>query len=161
MTWSGFRPSDDACTYGYLVPANQFAVVVLGYLVKIIETFYCYKSDLLLKIKILKTEIENGIEKYAIIDTTDFGEVNAYEVEGLDNYLIMDDANVPSLLSLPYLGYCDKNNPRYLNTRRLILSKANPYFYSGKEATGIGSPHTPPDYVWPISLAIQGLNKRL
>ena len=35
MTWSGFRPSDDACAYGYLIPSNMFAVVVLGYLAEI------------------------------------------------------------------------------------------------------------------------------
>ena len=69
----------------------------------------------------------------------------------------MDDANVPSLLSLPYLGCVDADNPVYLNTRKMLLSKANPYYYEGAAAKGIGSPHTPENYVWPISLCIQGL----
>lgn len=156
MTWSGFRPSDDSCTYGYLVPSNQFAVVVLGYLIKIVDAFYEDES-LLHEIKTLKVEIEEGIEKYTIVNNKKYGEMYAYEVDGLGNQLMMDDANVPSLLSLPYLEYCAKDDPRYLNTRKFILSKSNPFFYTGKDASGVGSPHTPKDYVWPISLAIQGL----
>ena len=69
----------------------------------------------------------------------------------------MDDANVPSLLSLPYLGCVKADDAVYLQTRRMILSRANPYYYEGTSAQGIGSPHTPKDYIWPISLCMQGL----
>ncbi len=81
----------------------------------------------------------------------------AYEVDGLGNQLFMDDANVPSLLSLLFLGYCKEHDPIYLNTREKCLSNQNPYYYSGNYLTGVGSPHTPHQYVWPISIAMEGL----
>ncbi|EFS03967.1 conserved hypothetical protein, partial [Listeria seeligeri FSL S4-171] len=86
-----------------------------------------------------------------------FGEIYAFEVDGFGNQLLMDDANVPSLLSLPIIGYSDKEEKIYQNTRNFILSKDNPYYFEGEMAKGIGSPHTPKGYIWPIGLAIQGL----
>ena len=156
MTWSGFRPSDDACKYGYLVPANFFAVKSLDQLAEIVDAF-CPDEELLARIKNLRSDIAAGLAAYATVEHPEFGKVYAYEVDGKGNYHIMDDANVPSLLSLPYLGCVDADNPVYLNTRKMLLSKANPYYYEGAAAKGIGSPHTPENYVWPISLCIQGL----
>ena len=75
----------------------------------------------------------------------------------MGNFNLMDDANVPSLLSLPYLGYCPADDELYKNTRDFILSKANPYYFEGGKAKGIGSPHTPKDHIWPIALSMQGL----
>ena len=80
----------------------------------------------------------------------------AYEVDGLGHALLMDDSNVPSLMAAPYLGYCAADDPLYLSTRRTLLSAENPFYYEGAYAKGIGSPHTPPRYVWPIALSIQG-----
>ena len=156
MTWSGFRPSDDACVYGYLVPANMFAVVILGYLNEIYTTVY-NDSALAEEASALKSEIQDGINKYAVVDDPDFGKVYAYEVDGKGNAIFMDDANVPSLLSLPYLGYCDIDDELYQNTRKLILSKKNKYYYEGSFAKGIGSPHTPEGYIWHIALVMQAL----
>lgn len=156
MTWSGFRPSDDACQFGYLVPSNMFACVVLGYLQEIAGTIYD-DPDMVQVAARLQAEIRQGIETYAVIDHPEFGKVFAYEVDGLGHANLMDDANVPSLLSAPYLGYCRFDDPIYQNTRRMILSKANPYYYEGKVLKGIGSPHTPPEYVWHIALSMQGL----
>ncbi|MBR5519921.1 MAG: glycoside hydrolase family 125 protein [Clostridia bacterium] len=156
MTWSGFRPSDDACTYGYLVPSNMFAVVALTEMAEILRTIYADET-LAAKADALRNEIDAGIHAHAIIETAEFGKVYAYEVDGLGNHLFMDDANVPSLMSAPYLGYCDVNDPIYQNTRKMLLSSANPYYYEGKAAKGIGSPHTPVDSIWPIALAMQGL----
>lgn len=156
MTWSGFRPSDDACEYHYLVPSNMFAVVVLSYLAEIYEEIF-EDENKVNRINKLKTEIDNGIKEYAIVKNKGGKDVFAYEVDGLGNYKIMDDANVPSLLSAPYLGYCEYENPIYQETRKTILSEENPYYYTGKEAEGIGSPHTPENYVWHISLAMEGL----
>lgn len=156
LTWSGFRPSDDACVYGYLIPSNMFAVVVLGYLEEILSKFY-NEDDFKKCVTNLKNEIFEGIEKYGITKTEAFGEIYAYEVDGFGQYNIMDDANVPSLLAMDYLGYKGKDPKVAENTKKLILSDANPYFYSGKIAEGIGSPHTPIRYIWHISLAMQGL----
>jgi meiotically up-regulated gene 157 (Mug157) protein len=83
--------------------------------------------------------------------------VYAYEVDGRGGVFLADDGNSPSLLSLPLLGWCDADDPLYTATRAMILSAANPYYYSGSAASGIGSPHTPERHVWPIALAIQGL----
>lgn len=156
MIWSGFRPSDDACKYGYLVPSNMFAEKVCTYIAEISQKYY---DDLELKetAEKLRCDIHEGIEEYAVVDRDGFGEIYAYEVDGFGNVNCMDDANVPSLLSLPWLGCVDKEDERYIRTRSFILSKENPYYYEGKYAKGIGSPHTPKDYIWPIALSMQGL----
>lgn len=159
MTWSGFRPSDDACTYGYLIPSNMFAVVVLGYLQEIAREVL--KDEALYdRAGKLAGEIERGIQEHGIVRHPEYGLIYAYETDGLGNYNLMDDANVPSLLSIPYLGYRGANDEIYENTRRFILSDHNPYFYRGSAAEGIGSPHTEEGYVWPIALAVQGLTDR-
>ena len=159
MTWSGFRPSDDACKYNYLIPSNMFAAVVLSYISEISEIVF-RDNNLKNIADELKLEIEEGINKFGIIHTDEFGDIYAYEVDGLGNYNLMDDANVPSLLSIPYIGYKDVDDEIYQNTRKFILSKNNPYYYEGSVAKGIGSPHTPPEYIWHISLSMQGLTTK-
>ncbi|MEG0553390.1 MAG: glycoside hydrolase family 125 protein [Carnobacterium sp.] len=149
MTWSGFRPSDDRCIYNYLVPANMFAVVVLDYL-KEIYTNILKETELIEDITTLRQEINEGIKQYGQVKNEASETIYAYEVDGLGNYSIMDDSNVPSLLAAPYLGYCSQEDPVYLATRKTLLSKENPYFYEGKYAKGIGSSHTPENYIWPI-----------
>lgn len=156
MTWSGFRPSDDACRYGYLIPSNMFASVILKEAAKIVSELF-RDSSLSHRLLELSEQIREGIERYGIVEHPEYGKVYAYEVDGLGNYVLMDDANVPSLLSIPYLGYLTGDDPVYQNTRRLILSKVNPYYYEGRVLKGIGSPHTPPDHIWPIALSMQGL----
>lgn len=156
MTWSGFRPSDDACKFGYLVPANMFAVVVLGHMIEFAETIY--KDDqLATRARKLRQQIEFGIQTYGIVDHPQFGKIYAYEVDGFGNSNLMDDANVPNLLSIPYLGYRPLHDPIYQNTRAFVLSQSNPYFYEGKHAKGLGSPHTPDGYIWHIGLIMQAL----
>jgi hypothetical protein len=159
MTWSGFRPSDDACRYGYLVPSNMFAVVVLRYLQEIGRD--ALKDERLVQSAAsLAAEIDRGIREYAVCDHPAFGPIYAYECDGMGGYEWMDDANVPSLLSIPYLGYARADDPVYLNTRKFILSKHNPYYYEGSAAQGVGSPHTPAGYIWPIAIAMEGLTTR-
>ncbi|OTO22154.1 hypothetical protein A5816_002826 [Enterococcus sp. 3G1_DIV0629] len=155
MVWSGFRPSDDACHYGYFIPGNCFILVILDQLLALLIDNK--QEKLKEKIIQLKSEIFEGINRYGLITDQSGSLYYAYEVDGLGNQLFMDDANVPSLLSLPFLGYCKDNDPIYLNTRKKCLSEQNPYYYSGSYLTGIGSPHTPPQYVWPISIAMEGL----
>lgn len=156
MTWSGFRPSDDACAYHYLIPANCFAAVILGYLAEIAQAVWQdtgFASDALRT----RREIVRGIEEYGIVHHPRFGRIYAYEADGLGHFRLMDDANVPSLLSLPYLGYLAPDDPVYQNTRKWILSEENPCYFSGEAACGVGSEHTAKGNVWPISLAMQGL----
>jgi len=165
LTWTGFRPSDDKCKYAYLVPANMFAVVALGYAVDLSNQLWNNPS-LATKAQKLADEIEAGIQKYAIVDHAKYGKIYAYEVDGLGNYFLMDDANVPSLMSLPYLGY--KYDPQiYANTRKFILSLDNPTFVMSDKTPGVtgrlasyGSPHARkivPHNIWPMAMAIQGL----
>lgn len=156
MTWSGFRPSDDACRYGYLIPSNMFAAVVLGYIAEISRVIW-NDTELEKEALALEGEIRRGIEKFGLIDHPVYGTMYAYETDGMGNHLLMDDANVPSLLSIPYLGYAKADDPIYQNTRRFVLSADNPYCFAGRSATGIGSPHTPNRYIWHIALAMQGL----
>jgi uncharacterized protein len=156
MVWTGFRPSDDPATYQYNIPDNMFAVVVLRDLATIERQIYHNRrkeSDAWG----LSVQIERGIEQYGHVNLAGFGRIYAYEVDGRGHALLMDDANVPSLLAAPYFGYLDDKDPAYQATRRFILSTRNPYFYSGKYASGIGSPHTPRGYVWPLSLVMQAL----
>lgn len=156
MTWSGFRPSDDRCEYHYLVPSNMFAVVVLRYLEEIF-TEVLLDAERLERVQQLKEAIDAGIKQFGVVKNADGKDVYAYEVDGLGNYRIMDDANIPSLLSAPYLGYCSEDDPIYVNTRATILSEENPYYYAGTQASGIGSSHTPVDYIWHMALAMEGL----
>jgi meiotically up-regulated gene 157 (Mug157) protein len=155
MTWSGFRPSDDRCEYGYLVPANAAAVIALDGLVHLGRNGLL-PADVAGRALTLATEIAAGVARHGVVDTP-AGPVYAYEVDGFGGINLMDDANVPSLLALPYLGWCDPDDPTYRRTRAMVLSDTNPYFYRGAAATGVGSPHTPPRHVWPMALCIQAL----
>lgn len=154
MTWSGFRPSDDRCKYNYLIPANMMCCVAMKKASDLLITGYkdTKSAEECLK---LSAEVKEGIEKYGIYEHPDFGRIFAYETDGLGNYLLMDDANSPSLLSAPYIGYCDVTDEIYCNTRRFILSENNPFYFKGKIAEGIGSPHTGKDMIWHISLVMQ------
>ncbi|MBR3596270.1 MAG: glycoside hydrolase family 125 protein [Clostridia bacterium] len=154
MTWSGFRPSDDRCKYNYLIPANMMCHVAMKKAAELLITGYS-DNETAEKCLILSEEVKSGIEKYGVYDHPDFGKIYAYETDGLGNFLLMDDANSPSLLSAPYLGYCDVNNKIYQNTRKFILSENNPFYFEGKAAKGIGSPHTGKDKIWHIALTMQ------
>lgn len=156
MTWSGFRPSDDACTYHYLVPANMFAAVVMGYAERIF-TEIIDDAAMAIRARALRESIDEGLRSHDTMTNAGGETIWAYEVDGLGHALLMDDSNVPSLMAAPYLGYCAADDPLYLSTRRTLLSAENPFYYEGAYAKGIGSPHTPPRYVWPIALSIQGL----
>lgn len=155
LIWSGFRPSDDACTYGYLIPSNMFAVVALGYLEEIARVIY-KEEELAEKARSLKEEVHTAIEAIGKTYIEEFGMVYAYETDGFGMYNLMDDANVPSLLAMDYLGY-QGDAEVGANTRKMLLSDANPFYFRGCKAAGIGSPHTPSGYIWHIALAVQGL----
>ena len=155
LIFSGFRPSDDACVYGYLIPSNMYASVSLGQIAEIAESVYG-DTALARRAKAFSDEVRAAVERYALVPGVD-KPFYAYEVDGFGQYLIMDDANVPSLLSMPWLGWCDASDERYRNTRGVILSVQNPYYYKGSRLRGVGSPHTPAGWVWDVALAMQGL----
>lgn len=164
MTWSGFRPSDDATRYGYNVPGNMFASLVLGRIGEIAAALSVVPDAvsvpspaLILRAERLRAEIEAGIGEHALIDDPGTGPRWAYEVDGRGGVAQMDDANIPSLLALPLLGYCRADDPVYLATRMFALSEHNPYYFRGRAASGVGSPHTPRRHVWPIAIAAAAL----
>ena len=101
-----------------------------------------------------------GIEAHAKTTNRNGETIYAFEADGLGHVNIMDDSNVPSLMAAPYLGYCAPDDPTYLATRRTLLSDENPYYYEGEYLKGIGSPHTPPRYVWPIALSYRAMTSR-
>jgi uncharacterized protein len=155
MIWSGFRPSDDACSLNYLIPSEMMAVVALGNLEEIERDVYhnLIKAQ---RAKALRDQVQTGIQTFGVVFLPNYGYIYAYEVDGFGNATTMDDANVPSLLSAPYLGYTKSTSFIYRNTRKFLLSKDNPTYYIGKVARGIGSPHTSENFVWPIAMMMQG-----
>jgi meiotically up-regulated gene 157 (Mug157) protein len=156
MVWTGFRPSDDPVRYHYNIPVNMFAVVVLRDLSKLANDVW-HDGHTAADAWGLSTEIQRGIEQNGTFVLAPFGRIYAYEVDGLGHVNAMDDANVPSLLSIPYFGYLPKDNSLYLATRKFVLSDRNPYYFRGSYAEGEGSPHTPHGYVWPLALCVQAL----
>ncbi|MEP6938593.1 MAG: glycoside hydrolase family 125 protein [Rudaea sp.] len=160
MIWTGFRPSDDVSTYNYLVPAEMMAVQALAGLRELAARFG--DAAMAARARALRLAIHAGIQKYAIVPGPDGIPVYAYEVDGLGHAVLMDDANIPNLLAAPYFGYVGSDDAVYRNTRRFVLSRGNPYFYSGRVAAGLGSPHTPSSLrppsgmVWPLGILAQG-----
>ena len=156
---SSFRPSDDATQYGFLIPSNMFAVTSLRQLAEI-ETKVLGNKDFAKECTDLADEVDAAIQKYGIVNHPVAGRIYAFEVDGFGNTYCMDDANVPSLLAAPYLGYCDANDPLYQNTRKFVWSHNNPYFFSGKDGEGIGGPHCGLQQAWPMSMIIKGLTTK-
>jgi meiotically up-regulated gene 157 (Mug157) protein len=153
---SAFRPSDDACVYPYLIPANLFAVVALKQLAELFSTVLSDKT-FAGDCRALAQQISDAVNNYGKAISKRHGVVYAYEVDGFGNQLLIDDANVPSLLSLPYLGCCASNDPVYLRTRALVLNADNPYFFSGKAGEGIGGPHVGLNMIWPLGIIVRAL----
>lgn len=151
---SSFRPSDDATTLQFLVPSNFFAVSALRKAGEILESVNGDKSKAE-ECRSLADEVESALRKHAVYHHPVYGDIYAFEVDGFGNHLLMDDANAPSLLSLPYLCDMDINDPVYQNTRRFVWSEHNPYFFRGKAGEGIGGPHVGYDMVWPMSIMMK------
>lgn len=156
---SAFRSSDDATTFLYLVPSNFYAVSSLRKAAEILETVN-KRNDLAEECSDLAKEVERALKKYATYNHKEFGTIYAFEVDGFGNHLLMDDANVPSLLAMPYLGDIDINDPIYQNTRRFVWSDSNPYFFKGKAGEGIGGPHIDHDMIWPMSIMMKAFTSQ-
>lgn len=156
MIWTGFRPSDDACQYNFLIPSEMFAVVALGDMAEIELNVY-HNVMKAREAKALRDEVQRGIQTYGLVLVPKYGYIYAYEVDGLGHAILTDDANIPSLLAAPYFGYTTASDRYYQNTRRFLLSQDNPSFYQGHVARGIGSYHTPDHWVWPLALIVEGM----
>jgi meiotically up-regulated gene 157 (Mug157) protein len=153
---SGFRPSDDACVYPLNIPGNFFAVQTLNRIEEML-TEIAHDSAAASQASRLRSEIKAALDAHARARHPTAGEIWAYEIDGFGNAICMDDANVPSLLAMPYLGSCSETDPLYLATRRFVLSEANPYFFRGSAAEGIGGPHIGQDMIWPMAIIMRAL----
>jgi meiotically up-regulated gene 157 (Mug157) protein len=156
LIYSMFRPSDDACIYPLFVPGNLFAMVSLRQLADMASDIL-HDAEFATECRNFASEIDTALRQYARISDPEHGEIWAYEVDGFGNQLFMDDANTPGLLGLPYLGCCAVDDPTYRGTRARILSDANPYFFKGKAAEGVGGPHVGLDMIWPMSIIMRAL----
>ena len=151
---SSFRPSDDATLMDFLIPSNFFAVSSLRKAAEILDVVNGDGSRAS-ACRSLADEVETALKKHAVFHHPEFGDIYSYEVDGFGNHLLMDDANVPSLLAMAYLGDVPLDDPIYQNTRRFVLSESNPYFFRGKAGEGIGGPHVGSDYIWPMSIMMR------
>lgn len=153
---STFRPSDDATNYLYLIPSNYFALTSLRQLAEIVTTVH---QDITFASKCIElaNTVEKALKKYASATHLSYGQVLSFEIDGFGNRLYMDDANVPSLLGMPYLGTLNADDELYKNTRKFILSKDNPWYFEGKAAAGIGGPHVGPEMIWPMSIIMRAM----
>ena len=156
MTWSAFRPSDDACAYHYNVPGNLFAAAALRDLADLARGPLGDEA-LAARAAELADELDAATRRHGVVEHPTHGRIYAYEVDGLGRHLLMDDSNMPSLLSLPLTGGTALDDPLYAATRAFVLSDDNPMYVRGATGDGLGSPHTPPRYVWPIAAAVRGL----
>jgi hypothetical protein len=153
---SMFRPSDDACVYPFLIPANLFAVQSLRQLATLVREIHA-DAAFAGECASLATEVETALLRHGRMRADDGAIVWAYEVDGFGNRLFMDDANVPSLMSLAYLGCCTRRDPLYRRTRAQVLSARNPWFFKGSVAEGVGGPHVGARMIWPMSIMIRAL----
>ena len=155
---SVFRPSDDRTSLPFLVPSNFMAVSSLRKMAEILTKVHkgsgtlCTLAD---ECTSLADEVETALRQYAVVDHPKYGKIYAFEVDGFGNRLLMDDANVPSLLGMGYLGDIPLDDPIYQNTRRFVWSEDNPWFFRGKAGEGIGGPHIGYDMVWPMSIMMR------
>jgi meiotically up-regulated gene 157 (Mug157) protein len=153
---SMFRPSDDATNFPFLIPSNFFAVAILHNAAEMMQAISGNKklADDCLS---LANEVETALKKYAVINSPQAGKIYAYEINGFGSFNLMDDANVPSLLSLPYLNAVPQNDSLYQSTRKFVLSGNNPFFFKGSAGEGVGGPHAGIDMIWPLSITMRGL----
>lgn len=152
---SSFRSSDDASVFPYLIPSNLMAAAELHRTANILDAIE--QGDLATQCRTMADEIFAAVEAHGIVDHPKHGRIYAYEVDGFGGVILMDDAGIPGLLNLPYLGAVDGDSDVYQNTRRFALSDDNPYFHTGRALSGIGSPHTDWRSVWPMGIIARGL----
>ena len=151
---SAFRPSDDATTFEFLVPSNFMAVTSLRKAAEILTTVNG-ETEMAAECTALADEVAEALKKHAVYNHPEFGKIYAFEVDGFGSKFLMDDANVPSLLAMSYLGDVPADDPIYINTRKFVWSEANPYFHRGPAGEGIGGPHIWSEVIWPMSIMMK------
>jgi len=156
LIYSMFRPSDDATIYPFLIPSNYFALISLRQAAEMLNGI-SKDHKMAQECNDLADEVEAALKKYATVSSDTHGKILAFEVNAYGSFNLMDDANVPSLLSLPYLGAMDKKDTLYQNTRKYILSQDNPFYFKGQAGEGIGGPHSGLDMIWPLGITMRGL----
>ncbi|KAL8692723.1 MAG: hypothetical protein Q9218_002312 [Villophora microphyllina] len=153
---SAFRPSDDATILGFFIPGNAMMSVELKRTAKMLKS--AGKTELAKKLQDRSESISKGIWEHGVVTHRKYGEVFAFEVDGYGSSIIMDDANLPSLLALPAMGFLDRSDKVYQNTRKMILEQAgNPYYLEGRSFAGIGGPHIGLQHAWPMSRLVQAM----
>lgn len=148
---SGFRPSDDATIYQYYIPSNMMFSAYLASASEIMSKLSTSNSAALAqRMSSLSSSLRDSIEAYGTVTHPKFGKIYAFEVDGFGSSNIMDDANIPSLLSAPFIGY-KYDSQTYSNTRSLVLSASNSYFMRGPVINAVGGPHQGPGMAWPMA----------
>jgi meiotically up-regulated gene 157 (Mug157) protein len=154
---SAFRPSDDATIFGFLIPANAMMAVELKRTANMLEDVGNMKAAK--EFASRGAKLEKAVWEYGVVTHPLHGRVFAYEIDGYGSQLLMDDANLPSLLALPLLGFLEKDDEVYQNTRKMILNRlGNPYYLKGADFEGIGGPHIGLQNAWPMSLLVQAMS---
>ena len=156
---SAFRPSDDATIFPFLIPSNFMAVTTLRKAARIL-TDVNHDMARAARCAALADEVQQALQRHAVVQHPTYGPIYAFEIDGYGGQNLMDDANVPSLLAMPYLGDVPATDPVYQNTRRFVLSLDNPYFFRGKVAEGIGGPHIGKDMIWPMSIMMRAFTSQ-
>ena len=155
MVKAAFRGSDDAQVLPFSIPENAYAAVALGNVTALLAALG--HSAEAAAATALAADIRAGIAQYGIMQHPIAKvAVYAYEVDGFGSQYFMDDANIPSLMAMPYYGFVEASDALYQQTRAALLSGAsNPYYMCGTAGCGIGGPHNGWPYVWPMAIAIQ------
>jgi hypothetical protein len=156
LIYSMFRPSDDATIFPFLAPSNFFAAVSLRQAADMLELIR-REPAAAADCRALAGEVEEALRDYAVANPLGMGNIYPYELDAYGNFYCIDDGNIPSLLSLPYLGAITTKDPLYANTRRYVLSSRNPYYCKGLAAEGPGGPHVGMDMIWPLGIITRGL----
>ncbi|OCK77786.1 glycoside hydrolase family 125 protein [Lepidopterella palustris CBS 459.81] len=153
---SAFRPSDDSTIYQLFIPANMMFSSHLSATSKIMALLNTtHSSSLATRMETIANNLGTAIESHGVITHPKYGRIYAYEIDGYGGETVMDDANIPSLLSAPLLGYAPASSQIYQNTRALLLSADNPYFMRGPVLSAIGGPHIGPGYAWPMASIVR------
>jgi meiotically up-regulated gene 157 (Mug157) protein len=157
MVWSAFRPSDDAADYPFNIPQQAIIAIALEDIARLAQDGYD-DFNIANEAQSMASQVYVGVMRYGVVWNKEYGGwVYVYETDGLGHNLYQDDANIPNLTALPYLGWCSGDDPVYLATRDYALSRRNPYYFRGIYAQGLGSPHTPQGFVWPLGIIARAI----